>query len=63
MKKYIREAKSEKIVFANKKFSQIHGVSLEKIIGMNSRDLLTDRERERIKRKPLSRILREQNLK
>lgn len=53
---YVREAKSGKIVFANKKFSEIHGIPLEKIIGMNSRDLLTEKEKERLKKKTLNKI-------
>lgn len=46
---YIREAESRKIIFANRKFSEIHGIPLDKIIAMDSRDLLSEKERERLK--------------
>jgi len=46
---YIREFHSGKIIYANKKFSEIHGKPLNKIIGMNSHDLLCKEDKQKVK--------------
>lgn len=53
---YIRNAKDGRIIYANKKFSEIHGIPLDKLIGMDSRSLLTEKERERLSNVPFSKI-------
>lgn len=46
---YIREFDSGRIIYANKRFAQLHGLPLDKIIGVRSHDLLADDEREKVK--------------
>ena len=45
---YIREFSSGKIIYANKKFAEIHDKPLKRIIGMNSHDLLCKEDRKKV---------------
>jgi len=46
---YIREFSSGKIIYANKKFAEIHSKPLKEIIGMNSHDLLCKEYKKKVK--------------